>query len=123
MNAYITETYHRLIEELELKNHRYLYQAFALRDRLTGLIGPRGVGKTTLLLQYIKEHLYSEGKAFYFSADMVYFDSLSERQKEGVLHCGVHPRRLCHASRCPHAVHGGDPPGAFVRRGDPLFAF
>ena len=36
-------------------------------------MGPRGVGKTTLMLQYIKENLYSEGKVFYFSADSVYF--------------------------------------------------
>ena len=29
-----------------------------MMDRLTGLVGPRGVGKTTLMLQYIKEYLY-----------------------------------------------------------------
>jgi len=31
------------------------------------------VGKTTLMLQYIKENLAKEQKAFYFSADSVYF--------------------------------------------------
>ncbi len=75
MDGYIVETFHRLIEELEVTTHRYLYKAFQLKDRLIGLIGPRGVGKTTLLLQYIKEYLYAEGKAFYFSADLVYFKS------------------------------------------------
>jgi predicted AAA+ superfamily ATPase len=52
---------------------RYLYPQFQLRNRLTGLIGPRGVGKTTLLLQYIKNELFKDKKSFYFSADLVYF--------------------------------------------------
>ncbi len=70
---FISATYHRLIEGLDLSQTRYLYSSFNLRNRLTGLIGPRGVGKTTLLLQYIKNELFKEGKSFYFSADLVYF--------------------------------------------------
>ncbi len=73
MFRFITETFHRLIESLTLSRTRYLYSTFNLKNRLTGLIGPRGAGKTTLLLQYIKNELYKEGKAFYFSADLVYF--------------------------------------------------
>ena len=41
-----------------------------------GLVGPRGVGKTTLFLQYIKEHMH-EQQMFYVSADNVYFASHS----------------------------------------------
>ena len=41
--------------------------------RLTGLTGPRGVGKTMMMLQYIKEYLYQDHRVFYFSADSVYF--------------------------------------------------
>ena len=73
MFRFLTETFHRLIDDLSLKKTRYLYPSFNLRNRLTGLVGPRGVGKTTLLLQYIKNELYQEGKSFYFSADSVYF--------------------------------------------------
>lgn len=68
----VKEVFERLIAHVELKIKRGLYSAFK-PGRLTGLVGPRGVGKTTLLLQYIKEHLYSSGKVFYFSADAVYF--------------------------------------------------
>lgn len=75
MIQFLKETYHRLIDELEIVTQRYLYPVFKLKDRLTGLVGPRGVGKTTLLLQYIKNELYKDGKTFYFSADSVYFDS------------------------------------------------
>jgi len=77
MIEFLIETYHRLIDELEITTQRYLYPFFGLKDRLTGIIGPRGVGKTTLLLQYIKNELYKNKVTFYFSADSVFFDSLT----------------------------------------------
>lgn len=71
MIDFLTQSYERLIEKTQLNSKRYLYHDFK-PGRLTGLIGARGVGKTTLLLQYIKEHLYQGKKVFYFSADSVY---------------------------------------------------
>ena len=76
MLRFIAGTFDRLIAGLDLTQTRYLYSSFNLDNRLTGLIGPRGVGKTTLLLQYIKNELFQEGKSFYFSADLVYFQQL-----------------------------------------------
>lgn len=91
MKDLLHTSYHRLIQGLEIKTHRALYAEFHLKNRLTGLVGPRGVGKTTLLLQYIQEHLYARGEAFYFTADHIYFtqatllEFVSELyQKEGV---------------------------------------
>lgn len=51
---------------------RYLYDNISWESRLVGIIGPRGVGKTTLLLQYIKEHLDTK-RALYVTADDMYF--------------------------------------------------
>jgi len=73
MYRFIQETFHRLLESVTFPHFRYLYPFFNLRNRLTGLVGPRGVGKTTLLLQYIKNELLKDGKSFYFSADLIYF--------------------------------------------------
>ncbi|CAA6798834.1 MAG: ATPase component BioM of energizing module of biotin ECF transporter [uncultured Sulfurovum sp.] len=42
-------------------------------EKLIGIIGPRGVGKTTLLLQFLKQ---SSQKYLYFSADDVVFQDL-----------------------------------------------
>ena len=39
---------------------------------MIGIIGARGVGKTTMILQHIKENLNSK-KALYVSADDMYF--------------------------------------------------
>lgn len=77
MYRFILETYRRLIEELSLAKTRYLYPLFNIRNRLTGIIGPRGVGKTTLMLQYIKNELYKDGKCFYFTADHIYFQEIT----------------------------------------------
>lgn len=77
MLSFINEIFHNLLENLSFSKKRYLYPFFNLRNRLTGLIGPRGVGKTTLLLQYIKDQLQKEEKCFYFSADLIYFQKAS----------------------------------------------
>lgn len=51
---------------------RYLYDEISWNSRMIGIVGGRGVGKTTMILQYIKEHLDSK-KALYVSADDMYF--------------------------------------------------
>ncbi len=52
--------------------HRYMYSKVTWDARMFGLVGPRGVGKTTMLLQYIKSHRANR-KMLYVSADHVYF--------------------------------------------------
>ncbi|RKX94283.1 MAG: hypothetical protein DRZ90_12050 [Spirochaetes bacterium] len=50
-------TYKRLLNSIEYRHLRYIYDDFNINNRLTGLIGPRGAGETTLLLQFIKEKI------------------------------------------------------------------
>ena len=52
--------------------HRYMYSRVNWNRQMMGLTGPRGVGKTTMFLQYIKEHRH-ERQMFYVTADHVYF--------------------------------------------------
>lgn len=54
--------------------HRYMYDQVSWQSRMFGLVGPRGVGKSTMILQYIKEHRDGE-RMFYVSADHMYFSS------------------------------------------------
>jgi predicted AAA+ superfamily ATPase len=51
---------------------RYLYDEVSWESKMIGIIGPRGVGKTTMILQYIKENLGNR-RALYVSADDLYF--------------------------------------------------
>lgn len=65
----------KLIAETELVFVRYLYEKINWNNRLIGLVGPRGVGKTTLILQHIKsklphhQTLYVTAEDFYFSTN------------------------------------------------------
>ena len=72
VNNFIT-SYKRLLQSINYKHHRYIYEEFNTNNRLTGLIGPRGTGKTTLLLQYIKEKIENKDECIYASIDNIYF--------------------------------------------------
>ncbi len=65
--------YHRLLKNTNYSTHRYLFKSFHTKSRLTGLVGPRGTGKTTLLLQYINEHIENKNQCIYLSLDHIYF--------------------------------------------------
>jgi len=51
---------------------RYLYPEMATPRHLAALIGPRGVGKTTLLLQLLAEESSNPAEALYVSADHIH---------------------------------------------------
>jgi len=55
------------------KFYRYLYKQIAWEDRLIGITGARGTGKTTLILQYIKGNYKNSNEAIYVSMDDFYF--------------------------------------------------
>jgi len=53
---------------------RYLYTEIQWHNRLIAIIGARGTGKTTMLLQYIKENYEpSSGEVLYVSLDHFWF--------------------------------------------------
>ncbi len=62
---------------ISLKTKRYLYDKINWEHRLIFLLGQRGVGKTTLLLQHIKENYKNSQKVLYISVDNPYFKTIS----------------------------------------------
>lgn len=62
----------KLINETETSFLRYMYDEINWKSRMIGLIGPRGVGKTTLVLQYIKQNL-NPAETLYITAEDFYF--------------------------------------------------
>lgn len=64
----------RLIGQVDLRFVRYALAKINWQNRLIGLVGPRGVGKTTLVLQYIKKHLPVH-QTLYVTAEDYYFAS------------------------------------------------
>jgi predicted AAA+ superfamily ATPase len=69
------DNHRRLIEELDCRFDRIT--DIEWNDRLIGVTGARGVGKTTYLLNHIKNKLSKEAKAIYVSLDDIYFSSHS----------------------------------------------
>ncbi len=42
------------ISSVDIKHERYFYSAIKTTDKLIGIVGARGVGKTTYILNYLK---------------------------------------------------------------------
>ena len=55
--------------------HRYLYSQVDWSSRVIALSGPKGVGKTTMFLQYLKEHREVAERALYVSLDDIWMDA------------------------------------------------
>ncbi len=69
----LIETYNRLLLEQEPPYKRKFYSDFRKEARFTGIVGARGVGKTTFLLNYLKNNYSGSDQALYVSADNLYF--------------------------------------------------
>lgn len=73
----IKNVYIRLHKNTRLKFKRHLYNRINWDARLIGIMGIRGVGKTTMLLQHIKERYANPDEAFYVSLDHFWFQTNS----------------------------------------------
>lgn len=66
----------RLVAAIPMDYRRYLYSQVDWKDRLICIKGPKGVGKTTLILQHIRECFGPRsGRAVYIPADHIWFSS------------------------------------------------
>ena len=73
----LKEFQRKFFNKVDLSYKRYFYN-INLDKKLVGIVGARGVGKTTFLLQYLKEHPLPFSKKLYISADIVTIPSLYE---------------------------------------------
>ncbi|OHD85344.1 AAA family ATPase [Sulfuricurvum sp. RIFCSPLOWO2_12_FULL_43_24] len=65
------------LRTISLDKKRYLYDQINWTSKSIGILGQRGLGKTTMMLQYIKENYEGSDKALYISLDNPYFQSVS----------------------------------------------
>ncbi len=66
------EQFLKLLKETNSDFFRYIYADINWKSRMIGLTGPRGVGKTTLVLQHIKKNL-NPAETLYVTAEDFYF--------------------------------------------------
>ena len=69
----IVDFYHSKLAQVSLTFKRYLYPQINWDSRVIGIKGERGVGKTTMLLQRIKEKYANPDDTFYMSLDHFWF--------------------------------------------------
>ena len=65
---------YKKIENISYK--RYFFDFVDFNEKLIGLIGARGIGKTTFLLQYLKSLDVEDDKKLYFSVDSIITSNL-----------------------------------------------
>ena len=68
------KTSYQLLGRTDVSFVRYLYPTIRWKNRLIGITGARGTGKTTLLLQHVKKNFGNAPKdALYVSLDNIWF--------------------------------------------------
>jgi len=88
----IINTSDRLVQTATDNFTRYLYHKITWDERLIGLTGAKGTGKTTMLLQHIKRNFPEKQKALYASLDNIWFakNSLWELAEQFNAYGGTH---------------------------------
>ena len=71
----LVNAFHRKLSATDLRFKRYLYDHINWDMRLIGIKGARGVGKTTLLMQHIKETFDHVENVLYVSLDNMWFNN------------------------------------------------
>ena len=69
----LIERYRKKLALVQVNFIRSVFHKIDWTDRLIGLRGPRGIGKTTILLQYLKQHHENDETALYISLDNIWF--------------------------------------------------
>ena len=69
----LNSIYLHLLDDTNLDFVRYIYPQINWKNRLIMLKGQKGVGKTTMLLQHIKQTFPDPNSVFYVSADNSWF--------------------------------------------------
>ena len=69
----LIDTSNRLVKTVNDSFTRYLFNKITWEERLIGIVGAKGTGKTTLLLQHIKRNFPDKEKALYASLDHIRF--------------------------------------------------
>jgi len=72
----LREYQRKIFQKNNFSYERYFHHTIDLNKKLIGIVGARGVGKTTFLIQYLKKLDFPFSKKLYISADTINISSL-----------------------------------------------
>jgi predicted AAA+ superfamily ATPase len=72
----IKNIFYNLLKKTDLKYKRYFFDKINFNEKLIGVIGDRGIGKTTFLLQYLKELDLPLHKKLYINAEYIQISNI-----------------------------------------------
>lgn len=94
--------YHRKLAETSMQFKRSLYFSINWDVRMLGIKGEKGVGKTTLVLQHIKEAFDNPDDALYVSMDNLWFKTHSIMDLVDYLYAnGIYYLFMDEIHKCP----------------------
>ena len=73
----LREKYNKITKLQKHDYKRYFHQVVDFNDKMVGILGSRGVGKTTFILQYLNALDLAHSKKLYFSADSILLSNSS----------------------------------------------
>lgn len=73
----LLNTYRKLISAEKTDFKRYLHSEIDWNERMTCIMGARGTGKTTMMLQHIRDNFPDKNKAVYVSLDNLWLSKNS----------------------------------------------
>ncbi len=88
----LLNTYRKLINAEKSEFKRYLHTDLDWNERMCCIMGARGTGKTTLILQHIRDNFPDKNKAVYVSLDNLWFskNSLVDFAERFSMYGGTH---------------------------------
>jgi len=72
----LRELFYRLLRELNIPYRRYFFDRVDFDEKLIGVLGDRGIGKTTFLLQYLKDSPLDLREKLYINAEYLSLSNL-----------------------------------------------
>jgi len=70
------QIFYKLLQNTPTTYKRYFFDKVNFNEKLIGIIGDRGIGKTTFLLQYLKELNISLSKKMYLNAEYIQMSNI-----------------------------------------------
>ncbi|MBD3808114.1 MAG: hypothetical protein IE880_05285, partial [Epsilonproteobacteria bacterium] len=73
----LQKIFYNLLQNFDISYKRYFFTRVDFNEKLIGIIGDRGIGKTTFLLQYLKGSKLQLHEKLYINAEYIVMSNIN----------------------------------------------